>query len=242
MSTFLRIVRFVLKALAAVVALAVTVYLVVNVTDVISAKAKRNDLSSQLTQRISEELPATQQRAETAAAGVDSAPTHRWVAQQCGFSTNDAGWIVQNYRQVCSLESVRVWKVSDEAEARALLGDRVQAGSKPSVSGACHRFEVAESLGKQDAFADTQLTLFYLAPLAQGSSWCDPTRSTFDQRRGVVGQVPDLDDTQGWLVLMQSDELVDEGIGCVHWSVLFCQNPFGDEPAWGRVTHDRADA
>ena len=234
MATLKRILRILSLAIAAVVALAITTYVAVNTTAVISAKEKRADLSRQLTQRISQELPATQQRAESVARGIESAPTHSWVAQQCGFTTNDAGWIVQEYRQACSLESVRVWNVSGEPEARALLGERVQQGTTPYVSGACHRYQASESLAKQDVLADTQLTLFYLAPLMDGSNWCDPTRSTFERRRSVVDEVPALDGSRGWLVVMQSDKLVDEVIGCVHWSVLFCGNPFGDEPAWGK--------
>ena len=47
-------------------------------------------------------------------------------------------------------------------------------------------------------------------------------------------EVPELDPAHGWLVVMQTDELVDEVIGCAHWSVIFCDNPFGDEVwSWG---------
>jgi hypothetical protein len=50
-----------------------------------------------------------------------------------------------------------------------------------------------------------------------------------------MGEVADLDPDQGWLLLLTLAPLVDEDIGCLHWSVVFCDNPFGDELAWGRA-------
>lgn len=234
MSTLTRIVRLVCVAIAAVVALALTAYLTVNLVGLVSATAKRAELSTQLTARIATEVPASQERAQEFASDIDAPPTHHWVAQQCGFSTDDAGWMVQNYRQVCSLESVHVWKVATEGEARTLLGDHVQTGTRPFTIDACQRYQVADSLGAQDAFSDSQLALTYLGPAAEGSRWCEPTDRGYQQRRSVVGEIPVLDDTQGWLVAVQSDKLVDEDLGCLHWSVIFCDNPFGNAPAWGR--------
>ncbi|MFC7486818.1 hypothetical protein ACOCJ7_11315 [Knoellia sp. CPCC 206453] len=233
MPTLQRALGIALKAMAALVALVVVLYLVINIAGVVSAHGKRNALGDQISQRIAAELTQSQQRADAVASRVESEPTHAWVAQQCGFSTNDAGWIVQDYREVCILESVRAWKVSSESQARALLGAQVQAGPESSVNGACHKYEVSEALGKQDVFADSQLLFLYVGPAAEGSRYCAPTDTTYQQRRGVVGDAPTLDDSQGWLVVMQTDELVDDVIGCLHWSVLFCDNPFGDDPAWG---------
>lgn len=233
MSTLLRIVRLVLKALAAVVALAVTMYLVVNVAGVISAKVKRAELSDQLTARIAQELPGAGEPARAVAGGVDQSPTHEWVAQHCDFTTTDAGWIVQNHREVCVLESVHVWKVASEAEARSLLGDFVSPQTRTYANGACYRYQVADFLRGRESLSGSELTFHYIAPAAQGSRWCAPTNKPYQERRSVVGEIPTLDDSQGWLVVVQSDELVDEAIGCVHWSIIFCDNPFGDELAWG---------
>jgi len=233
-STFLRIMRLALMALAAVVALAVTAYLVLNVSAVITAKRQRAEISNQITARISQQLPATRERGEAIAAGIGATPTHAWLAQKCGFRTNDAGWIVQNYREECLLESVHVWEVASEPEARTLLGNRVQAGTKPFVNGACQHYTVSDSLRGPDPSFESQLSFLYIAPAAEGNRWCAPVEGAYQKRRSVVGEIPALDDSRGWLVVIQSDQLVDEGIGCLHWSVIFCDNPFGDEPAWGR--------
>jgi len=45
--------------------------------------------------------------------------------------------------------------------------------------------------------------------------------------------VPALDDSQGWLVVVDTKVIVDESLGCTHWSVIFCDNPFGGRLAWG---------
>lgn len=226
------VVRFAFKAIAAIVALVVVLYLVVNIAGLVSARGKRAEIGDQITQRISTQLTQSQQRADAVAGRIGTEPTHAWTAQQCGFSTNDAGWIVQDYREVCALESVRVWKVSDESEARTLLGGQVQAGTKPMGHEACSTYEVSHAIGKQDVFAASQLRFMHVGPASEGNRYCDPT-NTSERRRSVVGTIPTLDPSQGWLVVTQTDELVDEVIGCLHWSVLFCDNPFGDAPAWG---------
>ena len=107
----MRVFRVLFIALAAVVALVVATYLVVNVGGVISANGKRDALRDQITQRIADELPASQQRANAQAARVDAEPTHTWSAQHCSFATNDGGWMVIDHREVCTLESARAWQV-----------------------------------------------------------------------------------------------------------------------------------
>lgn len=226
--------RLVSKALALLVAIVVMLYLVINIAGLVSARSKRAAVSDQITQRISAELTQSQQRADAVADRVETDPTHAWTAQQCGFSTNDAGWIVQDHREVCTLETARAWKVSSEVEARALLGGLVQAGTKPMGNEACRTYEVSHSIGEQDVFADSQMRFLYVGPASEGSRYCDPTESTFEPRRSISGKIPTLDPSHGWLVVMQTDDLVDEVIGCLHWSVILCDNPFGDDPAWGK--------
>lgn len=233
MTTLKRILRLAAIVVASLVAMVVTLYLVVNIGGVLDARAQRADLSEELTGRIAEELPASRQRADAVAGRIASEPRHSWVAQRCGFETNDAGWIVQDYREVCALESVHAWQVDSEAEAVRLLGDQAQVGEQPFESGPCVRYAVSPQLGEQDPFGDSRLELVWSRPSTTSSRWCLPAAGGYQARRGVVGEVPELDPSQGWLVVVQTDELVDEVIGCTHWSVIFCDNPFGDELAWG---------
>lgn len=223
----MRFLRFLFISFAAVLALIVSVYLVVNVAGVISAHHKRNALGAQITDRIGEELAGSRSRAGDVADVAGAEPAHSWAAQQCGFETNDGGWIVQDYREVCSLESAHAWPVDSESEAFALVGSQLPPGAEPFVSGPCHTINVSgESYGDG-------VSILYMEPSTQGDRWCEPTDRSSTPRRAISDELPDLDYTQGWLVVVDTRELVDEVIGCTHWSVLFCGNPFGDELAWG---------
>lgn len=233
MPTLRRVVRLAAFVAASFVALAVTAYLVVNVGGALAAHGKRAALSDEITRRVAEELPASRQRAEAVAGRIPPEPDHSWVAQRCSFETNDSGWIVQDHREVCALESVHAWQVESEAEARRLIEGELQANEPHFTSGPCVRYPLSGQLGQQNPFAQSRLDVAWAGPTTTGSRWCLPDATAYQPRRGVVGEVPELDPTHGWLVVVQTDELVDEVIGCTHWSVIFCDNPFGDEPAWG---------
>lgn len=235
MSTLKRVVRLAAIVVASLVGLVVTLYLVVNIGAVVAAHGKRSSVSEEVTRRVADALPASRQRVDSVAARIASEPNHSWVAQRCEFETNDAGWIVQDYREVCALESVHAWQVDSEAEAVRLLGDQVQAGEEPFESGPCIRYPLSPQFGEQDPFGESRLEFVWAEPRTTGSRWCLPAAGGYQQRRSVVGDVPDLDPAHGWLVVVQTDELVDEVIGCTHWSVIFCDNPFGDEHAWGEA-------
>ncbi len=234
MATLTRVLGVALKVMAALVAVVVALYLVVNLAGLASAHSKRNALGNQITERIAEVLPTSQERIGIVAQHIDVPPDHTWVAQRCDFETNDSGWMVNNYREACTLESVHTWQVDSEAQARGLLGVMGLARDLPSGSDACVRFDVSSRLGEQDPFADSRIEVTFAVPGEADSHWCLPTNQSYQSRRGVVGAVPDLDASQGWLVVVQSDKLIDEDIGCAHWSVIFCDNPFGDDLAWGK--------
>lgn len=233
MSTLKSVVRLAAIVVAGLTAGVLMLYLVVNVTASGAARVKRSSLADEVSRRIVEELPASRQRADSVAAGIPSRPSHSWVAQRCDFETNDSGWIVREYRQVCALESVHAWQVDDPAEADRLLGDLVAPNEPPSTYGSCTRYAVSPRLGEQEPFGPTRLELIWSEPGSTGTRWCLPAADGYPSRRSVVGELPELDPARGWLVVVQTDELVDEVIGCTHWSVIFCDNPFGDELAWG---------
>jgi len=229
-----RILRLTAITVAAVAGLALAAYLVVNVSSVVTAHGKRAALSDQITQRIAEVRPTSQARLGTVSQHIEVPPDHTWVAQRCAFDTDDSGWMVNNYREACALESVHVWQVDSEAQARGLLGVLGQVADEPSRSDSCLRFDLSSRLGEQDPFADSRTEVTFAVPGGSDSQWCLPTHQSGPSRRGLGGPVPNLDASQGWLVVVQTDELIDEAIGCAHWSVIFCDNPFGKELAWGQ--------
>ena len=125
------------------------------------------------------------------------------------------------------MESAHAWQVDNPDEAFALLGRQLPAGQEPRVHSPCHSYV------EQGAVYGDQLAFLYIAPSAEADRWCEPTDRKYSERRPVAGELPELDDDQGWLVVVDTKKIVDEVIGCTHWSVIFCENPFGDELAWG---------
>lgn len=220
----MRFLRFLYIAFASVVAL----YLAVNMAGLISAQYKRHALGNQITDRISEVLPTSQQFVGPVADRIGAEPTHSWTAQHCDFRTNGSGYIVvYDYRQICSLESANAWQVDSEAEARVLLGGQVLK-APPWVYGACHTYRDSDA-----AYAEG-VRFRYIEPSAEDDRFCVPTNHEYSKRRPASGEeVPDLDGSQGWLVVIEDIELIDEVIGCASWTVVLCTNPFGDRLAWG---------
>jgi hypothetical protein len=223
-----RVLRIVLTAIALAVTLVLVGYLATNLVGMASARSTRDRVSDAVTQRLVEEVPTAQARSEALAGRIDAEPAHRWVSQACDFSTVDAGWIVQSYRQVCTAEAVVAWPVDSEAEAEALVEDVRPPSRSPYRYGSCLSFGI-----DGDVYGDHQ-QLVYVAPGGDRyARWCVPDDEGYPARRAVAGELAALEQDQGWLLLVTSVPLVDEDIGCQRWSVIFCDNPFGDELAWG---------
>jgi hypothetical protein len=220
--------RAVATALAMIVALVLGIYLVVNVVGVIAAQGTRERVSEQLTERLGEEVPDVQRRAAATTVRVDPEPVYTWVAQACRFDTDDAGWMVQNYRQVCDAEAGAAWSVTSEDAATTMVDDLLVADVPSYRSGSCVTLGMTgDVFGKHETF-------LYVAPGGdRGERYCVPGADGHPARRAVVRELPSLDPSQGWLLVLTTTPLVDEDLGCLHWTVLFCDNPFGDEYAWG---------
>ncbi|QZY28893.1 hypothetical protein [Nocardioides coralli] len=228
--TVSRVLRVLAKLGAAVVGLVLLGYLFVNVGALVAASAHRDELAGQITQRLAETVPAARERQQQVSATASRRPDRTWLVQECSFETRDAGWMVQSYREVCTLRSVAAWQVEDLRAARALV-DGV-----PGLEG----LRQVESLGCTAVAHGPTGTASYVAggwdrEVVMDRPWClvgvEPRDS--QPSRAVTGSPELFDPGVDWLVLDHEVELVEEDLGCVHWSVLFCDNPFGDELAWG---------
>ena len=228
MPSLQRVIRSIFTAVAALTVLIVAIYLFVNVAMFVAAQAHRVSLGHEITERISQELAGSQARADDVALRAGVEPVHSWSAQHCGFETRESGWIVTlDHREVCSLESAHAWRVDSADEAFALLHDPVPSGRRPLVLGACHSWTTRNEV------VGNEVAILYVAPGDPRERWCDPTDRTGAERRAVEGEVPVLDHSEGWLVVVDSKVIVEESLGCAHWSVIFCDNPFGGRLAWG---------
>lgn len=220
----MRSVSTLLKVLAALVALVVLAYLAVNGIAVAQGVADRRRLADVVTERIVEALPGVDATQQEVVAVAGREPDRRWIEQRCEFGTDDAGWMVQAHRETCVLRSVVGWRVDSEEEARGLAGTSTEHSS---AHDGCLPLDVAAE-GRDVTYVDH-------AEASDGSPWCTSDLGGGDESRVVVGDQEALDGGR-WLVVTTSVPLVDEPIGCAHWSVIFCDNPwtghaFGDAPS-----------
>ncbi|UUZ61502.1 hypothetical protein [Nocardioides sp. B-3] len=89
----MRFLRFLFIAFASLVALVVAIYPVVNVVGVLAAHAERDALSDQITQRLDEELTASQQRpTRSPSEQVSSRPTAGQPSTARSRPPRAAGW------------------------------------------------------------------------------------------------------------------------------------------------------
>jgi hypothetical protein len=230
MSVVRRTLRVVLTGTVLVVALVLVAYLAVNLLGLVAAQGTRDRVSEAVSERLVEEVPTVRDRSEALAGRVDAEPSHHWVAQACHFTSTDSGWIVQSHRQVCDAEALVAWPVDSRREAEMLVADLRPPDRSSYRSGSCLSF------GVDGDFGGERQQFVHVAPGGDRTDrWCVPAEDGYPSRRAVMEEVADLDPDQGWLLLLTLAPLVDEDIGCLHWSVVFCDNPFGDELAWGRA-------
>lgn len=225
MTSASRALSVVAKVVGGLLALVVLAYVVVNGAALVQARQERGDISDQVTRALEEATPAAADRQQDVIAATGREPDVRWVEQACEFSTDDAGWMVQGYRETCLVRGVTAWAVESLEEARGLLP--LQVREELAYDG-CQPLGVvdeAEVVYVDDASAD-------------GDPWCTSGLGTSDAARGLVGDRAAIGPGR-WLLVLDDQPLVDEPIGCVRWSVLFCSNPFGDEHAFGEAPTDQ---
>lgn len=213
----MRILKSCLVALAGLVVLAVGAYLVTNVVYEVRADQLRGELSDEVTGRLAQELPAAREREVRLSSQAGRAPDHAWIEQVCERGTNDAGWMVQSYRETCSLRVAGLWRVESRAEALAL--SRVQSTYPHTGSEGCQLLS-----------SSTDDIQAYFVVVGAQEPYC--LREPRVGKRGLQGErvVPG---EGSWLYLRHDTPLIDETIGCAHWSVIFCDDPFGESHAFG---------
>ena len=221
MTSASRVLTVLTKVLGGLLALVVLAYLGFNGASLVQAHQKRDDVADRVSAELEQALPAAADRQQDVVAAASREPDERWIEQHCEFDTDDAGWIVQSYREVCSIRGVTAWRVESAGEARDLLTLEGQAGLA---------HDGCEPIG----FVDEAQVIFVDAATADGEPWCTRTLSAPGTARALVGDRVALEPGR-WLLVVDEQPLVDEPIGCLHWSVIFCDNPFGDDHAFGET-------
>lgn len=166
-------------------------------------------------------------------------PALSWTVQQCTPENRLGGWFVQSHGQQCAMRGVQAYPVRDRAEA-VELATRVR-GPAPAVSDD-DPADGCNVLGAREAGRDPTQTVPAVAVL-----YLEPTASADGQRcfmRAVTGPDPAVPEIvldgshvplaadRRWLVVEASHSFPPLDVGCMHWSVLFC-NEVPGMPVFG---------
>lgn len=201
-----------------IVLLAGTVYVVHG----ISASADVRAAEQQAVADIEQALPGAQEESSRQRDAVLrqldddlGTATYSWQELTCGLSTHDAGWIVEDYVQTCSVRSVDL-----VAEPGTTASCRTVELPRPPD----YPTDVSVVRGPSGALSDE---LAYpcpgglTAPPASGAS------------RLLSGDRPhDLDASPSWTVVETRVPVSETVLGCSPWGIVFCSSPV-DEPLLG---------
>lgn len=216
-----RILKVIGLLVAGLVALVATVYVVHGLSGMRQVAVAKEHAVAELDEALATARPDAVAEHHRAAATLGP-PTYDWQEVVCELSTNDAGWIVNDYVQECSLRVVTLLESRD-------------------ASTGCKRLAVPESSGQSTIVA------IWRAPASaleseEYESGCPSGLLTPGFRsasRLLDGTRPrDLDESPSWIVVESRTSLTDSVLGCSPWGVVFCSAPV-DEPVLG-VSDDSA--
>ena len=223
----MRLLSILLKVLGGLVSFLLLFYVAVNLAAVAEGVVQRHRLSEDVSAVLPRILPGAGESQDELVDSVAGEPERRWIEQACSFETDESGWIVTGYREVCVMRSVTAWRVGSEREARGLVptSDRDDGAYE-----GCRSLGVTGGPGVVEGPEATYVDW----AAAADEPWCLWELGPADDARTLAGQRVAFDEGR-WLVLVSEQPLVDESIGCAHWSVLFCDNPwthhaFGEAP------------
>ena len=224
MTTAARALSAVMKVVGGLLALVLVVYLAVNLAGLARGWHQRNQLADDFTEQARELLPELRDQQAAVAAEAGREPERAWIEQVCSFGHDDSGWMINNYREQCSVRAVSAWRVESLATGRSLL--RVTPPDYPIHDPTC------EELGTlRDGSGNVSLALAG----RDADSRCEDATSYGTETRTIDGDSEPLPTDATWVVVADdTGNLVDADIGCTHWSLLFCDNPFTDH-AWAEL-------
>ena len=225
------------KVIGALMALAVAAYLLVNGVGWIKARGTRAEINKELTSALAQKLPP-ERAAQRDLIALPKPPEISFIAEDCEFPTTDSGWIVQSYRQACRLVTTSAWPVTDRAEANAILGQVPERVVGDPVTGesplsGCTPLRRADSDEGTPVGSRSSRAAVFVEAQANDDWWCGKSYGPAYRSTILDGTGAELDPARNWLVVTHKQELGEWNLGCLHWSILFCDNPFGGKPAMG---------
>ncbi len=205
-----RVLRVTGLGLAGLVALVATVYVVHGLGGLREVEAAKRravvDLADGLA-TTGQESSAEVVRRTTARFG---SPTYSWQEVVCELTTRDAGWMVDDYVQECSLRSVSLVETRHDSTDCQLL-EASQAEPDPPTTVVVWRGPAA-ALESTDYVSGCPSDV--LTPGFRAAS------------RLLDGDRPSsLSSNHTWVVVEAKTSLSSTLLGCSPWGVLFCSAP-----------------
>lgn len=207
-----------LGVLGWLVGLVVVAYLVVNLFAVGRGAVERSALAGDVSDLLAEQVPVALEEQQALASRIGRPADLEWVEQTCERTSNDRGWFPHTYRETCELNAVSLWRVDSSLEAAQLA----QVGQDRPTG-------PLDGCGRLGDTADGARASYVV--VGDEQPWC--LGGTIVDRRAVAGERADVEPGT-WLLVEKASPLVDETIGCARWSVIFCDDPWGEHRhAWG---------
>ncbi|RCK71384.1 hypothetical protein DT076_02905 [Desertihabitans brevis] len=232
-SRWARVLRVVLVVLAVLLALPVLAYVGNGVVGSVRQARLAREVAAEVRDGRAVAEPEVRalrdrQRAAVAAAG-GPPPRHSHLALECQLGTRDAGWIVQEHTQTCSVRSIDLHPVADRAAADALVARLAAADFGEPTSSPLPDGCVA--LRKRSEADLPEVETLWVPAAAVADDRCYQLRTAgADGTAGETFALEDLEPGQDWVAVVTTRTVLPErGIGCSPWSVLFCTAPW-DEP------------
>lgn len=221
MSSLSRAMSVLTKTVGALIALVLVAYLATNLFSLARGWHLRGQLADEFTAAAQPLLPELRAGQAALVEEVGREPDRAWIEQVCSFNHDDSGWMINNYREQCSVRSVRAWQVESVDAGRNLLS--VTPPEYPLSDPTC------DDLGTRES-GTIDVTLALAG--RDMDRECGHETAWGGQTRQIDGDAAPLPVDSTWVVVAEdTGNLVDAAIGCAHWSVLFCDNPFTDH-AW----------
>lgn len=229
--------RWVGRILGGLLALALVVYLAVNLISWFSAWNNKKGARERLTTQLATVVPQAREHQRRVAEALGT-PEHTLLVQRCEITTSDSGWMVQDYRQECVLEAIDAYAAPSLGQARRLVsgappdvvGDPVEEdAAEDRATGGCTTLRARGDEGGRRKPGETYLASFFLRPDPSGAAFCGARfqPSPYQPEQVLGGQHVALDTSRPWLLVSRATQLGDDSIGCSRWSILFCSQPSG---------------
>lgn len=235
--------RWLLTAIAGVVVVLVVAYLARGVFGEVRMQQRTTAIKERLADEIGAQRPSVEQGREAARARLRAdlgEPTHSWIAQECSFDSQDAGWFPKSYLQNCALRAYDVYPVNGDADTAAAALDRL-AGAEIGVPPENHHPVAECSIVTTRREADTgprradgvDTYVLSAAPPPREQFPCNWLRADGrigEAARTVAGERPTQPlEGSTHVVVVHTRSLGSHDLGCSPWGIVFCNNPL-DEP------------